>query len=855
MRVRVLLVALLVLGALGLVAQADWSYSNRDAGANARSVMVQNARRGAPAKSPPARSLAAATGDDRRYALANGCYSLRDAGTGGFVAKDPGGYGAAGASGGAEGFRMQATRLGSYLLYGRDRDFMAAGALDTVSAAAGAGPDADWQVDVGSGNSFRISLPSRNRALGVAAGRLVLTDPGSAGSFSFEPAQGCAVYPEVETSATGTPFRSRTPWGEVKGIIDLHLHAMAFEFLGGKAHCGRPWSPYGAPYALVDCLDHQVGNGCGAVLENVLFGNPARCHDPVGWPTFKDWPHHQSLTHEQTYYKWIERAHMGGLRLMVNLFVENRQLCELYPLKQNGCDEMASVRLQNKDIDALQDYIDAQNGGPGRGWFRIVTSPFQARRVIAQGKLAVVKGIEVSEPFGCRVYNDAPKCDRAQIDREIDDVHRMGVRQMEIINKFDNALAGVAGDSGETGVVVNNGNRLATGRYWQMQHCTGPPDEHDKQQPGVYDHDENDLLSNLIEQFLPLGAAPVYPTDSNCNARGLTDLGDHAVRKLMKSRIIIDPDHLSVKARKSVMDLIEAAHYSGAVSSHSWSTFDVIPRIYRVGGVVTPMQEAAPDWIKDWRKTKAQRDRRFYFGFGYGADQNGLASQISPRKGVSYPFKSFDGRVTFERQRSGERQFDFTKDGVAHYGMFPDWWEDIRTAGGAAAVRDMARGAEAYLQSWERVYGIRHGCKSRLKRITRRGVAHIRLRSSAVQLLRRAGQPKARGSYGWSWCVRGKKNRHRKLAAALTKRGKVAVVATNAINADARRIRVGDDASRLRGQARPLGRGLFVRSAGRRARFVYGVRKGRVRFVGLSTRAASKNRATLRRYLKPANLR
>ena len=162
-------------------------------------------------------------------------------------------------------------------------------------------------------------------------------------------------------------------------MIDLHLHAMAFEFLGGKAHCGRPWSPYGAPYALVDCPDHQVGNGCGAVLENALYGNPARCHDPVGWPTFKDWPNHESLTHEQTYYKWIERAYMGGLRVMVNLFVENRQLCELYPFKQNNCDEMASVHLQNKDIEALQDYIDAQNGGPGRGWFRIVTNPFQAR--------------------------------------------------------------------------------------------------------------------------------------------------------------------------------------------------------------------------------------------------------------------------------------------------------------------------------------------------------------------------------------------------------------------------------------------------------------------------------------------
>ena len=54
---------------------------------------------------------------------------------------------------------------------------------------------------------------------------------------------------------------------------------MAFEFLGGNVHCGRPWHEYGAPYALTDCIDHTAG--CGAVLENVLFGDPARCHDPM----------------------------------------------------------------------------------------------------------------------------------------------------------------------------------------------------------------------------------------------------------------------------------------------------------------------------------------------------------------------------------------------------------------------------------------------------------------------------------------------------------------------------------------------------------------------------------------------
>ena len=59
----------------------------------------------------------------------------------------------------------------------------------------------------------------------------------------------------------------------------------------------------------------------------------------------------------------------------MNLLVENGVLCELYPLKRNSCDEMESVRLQARRIRELEDYIDAQNGGPGKGWFRIVTDP------------------------------------------------------------------------------------------------------------------------------------------------------------------------------------------------------------------------------------------------------------------------------------------------------------------------------------------------------------------------------------------------------------------------------------------------------------------------------------------------
>jgi hypothetical protein len=189
------------------------------------------------------------------------------------------------------------------------------------------------------------------------------------------------------------------------------------------------------------------------------------------------------------------------------------------------------------------------------------------------------------------------------------------------------------------------------------------------------------------------------------------------------------------------------------------------------------------------------------------------------------------------------REFDITKDGVAHYGLFPDWWEDIRRVGGAAAVKDMSRGAEAYLQAWERVNGIGSGCKSQSLRFTRRGLGRLRLRASTARLLRRGGQPKVRGNSAWSWCVRGKRNRGKRVAAALTKGGKVALVGRNA-----------NLPKRVPAAARRIGRGLFVRSAGPRARVVYVVRNGRVRSKAVATRAASKNATVLRRYLALAKL-
>ena len=534
--------------------------------------------------------------------------------------------------------------------------------------------------------------------------------------------------------------------------------------------------------------------------------------------------------------------------MFVNLFVENRQLCELYPLKQNDCDEMASVRLQNRDLDALQDYIDAQNGGPGP---RLVPDRHEPVRGPegdrATGKLAVIKGIEVSEPFGCRIYNDQPQCDRAQIDRELDEVYGFGVRQMELINKFDNALGGVAGDSGEhrrrgerrqqardRPLLADAGVRRAAGRARQAAARRLRPRR------------ERHALER--DRAVPAARARRRSTrrNSNCNAMGLTELGEHAVRRLMEKKMIIDPDHLSVRARKGVMSLLEAARYSGAVSSHSWSTADVIPRIYRLGGVVTPMKEAAPDWIKHMGDDEGAARPAVLLRLRIRR-RTRTASRRSPARAtapnpVEYPFKSFDGGVTFQRQRSGSREFDFTKDGVAHYGLFPDWWEDIRRVGGAAA----RQGHGARRRGLPPVVGARGRGPLRLQVGAPAGAARRAWAACAWGtaprrcFAARASRACAATAPG-SWCARGKKNRGRKVAAVARRpragwRSSVAARGAASAAESAWATRRAASTARRAGSARACS----CAAQARKARFVYGVRKGRVRFVAVATRAAAK---------------
>jgi microsomal dipeptidase-like Zn-dependent dipeptidase len=645
------------------------------------------------------------------YAFAGRCWTLKDETSGRFVAKDALGWVVTANQSRATPFTLQATGLGRYLFYGPGGAMPSVGPVDVVTSTTTPGPAADWII---SARERRVSFRSvsNNRGLTVtSAGRLGHSSVVEA-RWSLVTAGGCTAFPEVQVNATGNPFRGGSPTAAVRGFVDAHGHIAAFQFLGGEFHCGRPWSPYGVTVALQDCEDHQP-NGAGAVAENFFTtGTPVGTHSTQGWPAFDGWPRPESLTHEGTYWKSLERAWRGGQRLIVNLLVQNRALCEIYPLKSSACNDMESIRIQAREMFALQDYIDAQFRGPGKGFLRIVRSPAEARRAINDGKLAVVLGTEVSEVLDCGLQNDVPQCTAAEIDAGLDELYAMGVRSVFPIHKFDNALGGTAMDSGATGILVNLGNKYATGRWWQAGPCP-PGSETDKTPDNLTSGDRAALqaifgagIAPAFDDFPAYGAGPL------CNVRGLTALGAHAINAMIDRGMLVETDHMSARARDAALDILEARHYpGGVVTSHSWGGMASQQRIQNLGGFVAPAAKDSPDFVESWQMARAMHPAGAPFGVGFGSDMNGLAHQADPRGAsanpVTYPYRTFDGGTTMDRQRSGSRVWDINTDGVAQYGLFPDYVEDLRKQAGNQIVTDLANGAELYLQMWARAEAFR----------------------------------------------------------------------------------------------------------------------------------------------------
>ena len=680
-----------------------------------------------------------------RYDLANGCHALksvpRDAyavrgGDGSYTASSPD-------TAGATPFFMKPTALGKYLFYADDRSLLSVSgdALTgfTVGSSTALAEAADWTVDTGADGGFTIASETAGQVLAVEAGtgKLILANAASAGDaakFNFDPATGCAEFPELKDDAVGETFKGRGVDQPVLGFAEVHAHVSATTFLGG-AHYGAPFHRFGVTQAVGNCASVHGPDGRKDVVGNFLANQPTGTHDTQGWPTFHDWPARGSLTHEATYYKWIERAWKAGLRILMNNLVENELLCQLQNENSgdptHNCNEMDNAELEAHFMRDMVDYIDAQEGGPGKGWFRIVTSPSEARQVINDGKLAVVLGIEISHLFNCKLHYlqgglETYDCDQAAIDAQLERLYNLGVREMFAIHEFDNAFGG---NGIFDGFVLNLGNRGDTGKFWQTYDCPNGGEGPD------YFYDAGAIMTTVIppgpnNPFVDLliansgGNLPAYPPDKRqCNARWLTDLGRYAFQKLMQKKIIVEADHLELMVKSQLLDMAEAQNPVYPVISthggHGGISMDQARRIMADGGLIYDHKGNGRDFTNSLNKLLPLRSANYFFGMGYGADTNGLSVQAGPRGAgatpVQYPFTLFQGAdwgpqfagiapVTFNESTVPEsgRAFDVNTEGMAHYGLVADFVEEVRIEGGAPALTALYDSAEAYLQMWER---------------------------------------------------------------------------------------------------------------------------------------------------------
>ncbi len=667
----------------------------------------------------------------------------------------------------ASRIHLRASDLGTYLLFDAESHHVvveeAGGSFqrkrelssDILSVDDAYLPGAQWVLHASPRDASRFHLRHLKTGQYMTTTGLA-TGMHRAALLTLSQAQGCAEFPELTLDASGTPRQAPFEDGSLYGIVETHSHILTnFGFGGGGIFHGSAFHPLGVTHALPSCeLFHGAegrkdlfgfgfDQGASIDQEALLLGlvsgrTPEFNHFTQGYPEFTSWPSAPtSSTHQTQYYRWIERAYLGGLRLMVQHATSNKVICDLIVGQRTqptryACDDMVAVDRIIEETYRMERYIDAQHGGPGKGWFRIVTSPAQAREVIRDGKLAIVLGIEASHLFDCFIVpaRGEARCTEQEIIAQLDEYWDKGVRVLFPVHKYDNEFS--AGDGSRSLIEIGN---FAQSGHWSnfTEDCPDVPTVFDKGDVAVgglnqpredyFAAPPNDMsrfpmrpVATLINYVNELRSGPLV--GDYCQNAGLTPMGEFLMTQMMRRGIIIELDHLPRRSYQRAFELLEEYDYP-AVGSHGNNNRG---KLYELGGVSKISFGRCADPASPGDRMRSLRERAALIeqagglpAEGVGFDLNGFAGGIGPRFGerspcttpqdkpVTYPFSSFDGGVVFTQPAVGDRTLDFNTEGFVHIGMLPELIEDIRHDGTTdEELEKLFKSAEAYIRMWEK---------------------------------------------------------------------------------------------------------------------------------------------------------
>ncbi len=375
------------------------------------------------------------------------------------------------------------------------------------------------------------------------------------------------------------------------GYVDLHTHPASFMGFGGDA-TGRRGMMWGRPrYGATagedarerfgQCFPDDHSAERYNLIEDPGSADPNRLvqqelrkiiigtaddrtrfpHTETGSAGFGEWPNSLIVSHQQIDIDWLRRAHQGGLRAIVAAAVDNEIIDTAYDMNFDSLTPLlgdffagrplraalgmprpgfafASARDQLREINQMV--------SENCGFMEIALSAADARRIVSQGKMAVVLGLEFDTL--------TPR----EIERLVDED---GVRFVTPIHFVDNEIGGSAAYevmfSLLNGVIGVNGQPQSFAEQPTLDFFLG--NEFGESQDTINGLTRSALGWSPIGEDCPPTArsAGRLGCSGRGNARGLQPAGAALIDRLMRRGVMVDLAHMSARSQDEALTRAE----------------------------------------------------------------------------------------------------------------------------------------------------------------------------------------------------------------------------------------------------------------------------------------------------------
>jgi microsomal dipeptidase-like Zn-dependent dipeptidase len=453
----------------------------------------------------------------------------------------------------------------------------------------------------------------------------------------------------------------------VFGFADLHCHTTAHLGFGGHLFAGFPDGKIEQALARCDIHLHgplglgQLGKG-GSLITAFIEGGFG--HGPCGHDSYADWPKFTTMVHQQIFVDWLKRAHDGGLRLLCSVAVNNELLAD--QTKHPEKDE-TSIEKQMRELRRFTErHAD---------WMGLALSASQARKLIQDGKLAVVAGVEVDSLdslLGDRAALNKKPLDAAQLPRILQWLRDQGFRMITPLHLANNSFGGAAVYDDKFNLL----NHFLRGEFHRVE---GNSTVSFRLGQDLDTQTKASIIFYELTQraHYPHGYALNAPGKGHINQLGLSATGKAFLRAAMNHGFILDVEHMSEHCTDDVLSLAEQSRYP-VVASHCafreqaldaeetslkhkraneyMKTREQVRRILSLGGLLAPITNqhelkdfpgstvandcarSSKTWAQSYQYALSVLREVGAGGVAVGTDFNGLNQQPGPRYGPHAAF-------------------------------------------------------------------------------------------------------------------------------------------------------------------------------------------------------------------------